>query len=42
MKNNNLSAVDKKERLKFIDKKVYDLTKLDDGKYIRKIYCTRN
>ena len=32
--NLNLSAVDK-ERLKFIDKKVYDLTKLDDGKYIR-------
>lgn len=31
----NLSAVDKKERLKFIDKKVYNLTKLDDGEYVR-------
>ena len=33
--NLNLSNIDKKDRLKYIDKKVYNLTKLDDGKYIR-------
>ena len=31
----NLSVIDKKDRLKYIDKTVYDMTKMDDGKYTR-------
>jgi len=31
----NLSDIDKKDRLRYIDKTVYEMTKTDDGKYIR-------
>ena len=31
----NLSVIDRKDRLKYIDKTVYEMTKLDDGSYIR-------
>ena len=31
----DLTDIDKKDRLKYIDKTVYEMTKLDDGSYIR-------
>ena len=31
----NLSVIDRKDRLKYIDKTIYEMTKLDDGNYVR-------